>query len=657
MRKHGIKTIKKIDKNHIEEGQSHANSEKKNADQQNTTMLNVDSNNHGEMSPLKDKNDLKKYEKAYLYDLEIDSKTLLSDSENMIVKRMEEPSDGYNEIFQNNLNPELENEKKEEAYDSSPESKVSNNTITGFQVGYFKEKAITNQEESKEQSLYFENQAQTYSYNEKEQGNLLFSRPMRDYSLANTNKESYIETNEQNEFTRKSKDAIISHQQNDLTDDLKSIETPSVCNNKTGNRAIQRRESKKKPTKHKNLVIKANKSPIYENKKISSIKEAVNNTQLSKDLDNETVNSKVEYNENSQIISSHSNCKEDKLINEVDLNKKNLKSQKRQYKSPYINQNLLKNWMHVETDEQCNMQAVSTKKSKIISSNTETLVSPHASNPHETVKNKTKFDSSKAEVGELQQSNILVNSSDESQQVNTVENSDKLSVESVSSQQLEYETHSTNEQLQEALLAKQYEMSRESENRKSYLTHFFEKVYPESQRRFFGSYSRDTLYRGELIKNSPHSEIKNQKIPPEYQQASHFSPVKNTESNNLNKKVDLTSKSYPCRDLEAALGLLKLKRIFRDGTYQEQGYKYKTSLQTNVLNDILQITPYPNAQIRDTIAVLLNLNPRTVQIWFQNARQGGDKQMTREQIRRHKSDIVVDVRMIVKIFEKNCDRL
>lgn len=77
-------------------------------------------------------------------------------------------------------------------------------------------------------------------------------------------------------------------------------------------------------------------------------------------------------------------------------------------------------------------------------------------------------------------------------------------------------------------------------------------------------------------------------------------------------------------EIEAALGLLKIKRIYKDKTFCEQGYKYKSALQTDVLNDIFMMTMYPSAQTRDTLAILLNLNPRSIQIWFQNARQSAE---------------------------------
>lgn len=106
-------------------------------------------------------------------------------------------------------------------------------------------------------------------------------------------------------------------------------------------------------------------------------------------------------------------------------------------------------------------------------------------------------------------------------------------------------------------------------------------------------------------------------------------------------------------DFEAVLGLLKLKRIYKDKTYREQGYRYKTEMQVNVLNDVLQITHYPSANTRDSLGILLNLNPRSVQIWFQNARQANERNMSREELRYHKEAANVDINVLLDIYKKH----
>lgn len=105
--------------------------------------------------------------------------------------------------------------------------------------------------------------------------------------------------------------------------------------------------------------------------------------------------------------------------------------------------------------------------------------------------------------------------------------------------------------------------------------------------------------------------------------------------------------------MEAVLGVLKLKRIFKDRTYFEQGYKYKSDLQIRVLNEVLEITSYPGAQARDTLAILLNLNPRSIQIWFQNARQSNERKISKDEVRSRKINNHIDVLKLVEIYQKN----
>lgn len=113
--------------------------------------------------------------------------------------------------------------------------------------------------------------------------------------------------------------------------------------------------------------------------------------------------------------------------------------------------------------------------------------------------------------------------------------------------------------------------------------------------------------------------------------------------------------SYLDLELEAILGLLKMKRIYRDRTYKNKGYKYKTEFQVKVLNDILHITPYPSSQVLDALGTLLNLKPRSVQIWFQNARQGGDLCASRDKMREMRRTAILTVKDVFSIFRKNIE--
>lgn len=106
-------------------------------------------------------------------------------------------------------------------------------------------------------------------------------------------------------------------------------------------------------------------------------------------------------------------------------------------------------------------------------------------------------------------------------------------------------------------------------------------------------------------------------------------------------------------ELEAILGILKMKRIYKDQIFKKKGYKYKTDFQIRVLNDVLRITPYPSSQALDALGTLLNLKPRSVQIWFQNARQGGEMHTTRETMREMRKSSAIGVKQVFAIFMRH----
>lgn len=72
---------------------------------------------------------------------------------------------------------------------------------------------------------------------------------------------------------------------------------------------------------------------------------------------------------------------------------------------------------------------------------------------------------------------------------------------------------------------------------------------------------------------------------------------------------------------EALLGLLKLKRDKTQMFVRPTVYKYKSDFQRKVLCQVYNITPYPSSLTRNDLGILLNMHPRSVQIWFQNSRQ------------------------------------
>lgn len=71
---------------------------------------------------------------------------------------------------------------------------------------------------------------------------------------------------------------------------------------------------------------------------------------------------------------------------------------------------------------------------------------------------------------------------------------------------------------------------------------------------------------------------------------------------------------------EAVVGLVKLRRLSDKSYLGLAGYRYKTSVQVRVLTKVFEVTRYPSQDTRQSLAVLLNMSPRTIQIWFQNTR-------------------------------------
>ncbi|CAD27070.1 putative protein with homeobox domain [Encephalitozoon cuniculi GB-M1] len=71
---------------------------------------------------------------------------------------------------------------------------------------------------------------------------------------------------------------------------------------------------------------------------------------------------------------------------------------------------------------------------------------------------------------------------------------------------------------------------------------------------------------------------------------------------------------------EAMAGLVKLRRLSDKSYLGLSGYRYKTHIQVYVLTKIFEITQYPSHDTRQNLAILLNMSPRTIQIWFQNSR-------------------------------------
>ncbi|KAM0686706.1 hypothetical protein COBT_002067 [Conglomerata obtusa] len=74
-------------------------------------------------------------------------------------------------------------------------------------------------------------------------------------------------------------------------------------------------------------------------------------------------------------------------------------------------------------------------------------------------------------------------------------------------------------------------------------------------------------------------------------------------------------------EADAILGLLSLKYDGNIGKKRDANYKYKTDFQLKMLKEVYKITQYPSTDTRTNIGILLDMQPRSIQIWFQNMRQ------------------------------------
>lgn len=492
---------------------------------------------------------------------------------------------------------------------------------SGFHIG--QEKTIENQEYNYDYQITEESLSETSNENDE----LLSSKPMKEYSM---DRSKVTDDN--------------SHQPTEIKEnkDFQSSDRNDKGIDKSSKSKTVREQSSKLNEKEPKMNINSNLKSTETRKEFRSVnlpESSISN------LKNEDISSEQEPKE------YQSNRKLD-LSNEVDGNPY-------LYRSPYVSRTLFKNWMgpneFMKTKEiskttefkisnsNCRKEE---RKSKLNDSNQQTenvkTIKLSKSIDYQPTYNLNEKQLSRNinqdKLNKNYSNKDSYNINDKLNRSSTVYNQDGSSYEYQSDSEFITDKSTLTYPSE---ISNVIEMNREDERKKMYKPNLFGKIYPEDQYDLVKSYTQEILY-------------KNYQNPKEFQPQFSYSQYRSSNDKISNNRI---LDSSTTRELDAVLGLLKLKRIYRDGTYQEQGYKYKTNLQTNVLNDILQITPYPNAQTRDTIAVLLNLNPRTVQIWFQNARQGNDKQMTREQIRKHKSDIVLDVRMLVKIYIKNCSRL
>ena len=90
-----------------------------------------------------------------------------------------------------------------------------------------------------------------------------------------------------------------------------------------------------------------------------------------------------------------------------------------------------------------------------------------------------------------------------------------------------------------------------------------------------------------------------------------------------------TQNQYPNNGLSAVLRSISKNKELNITEYTNKELKslkkrcrtVMTSSQCRVLNKVLEQTAFPSTEIRENLAKILGMKPRTVQIWFQNQRQ------------------------------------
>lgn len=90
------------------------------------------------------------------------------------------------------------------------------------------------------------------------------------------------------------------------------------------------------------------------------------------------------------------------------------------------------------------------------------------------------------------------------------------------------------------------------------------------------------------------------------------------------------------RELEAVVGMLKLRKsfVFRK-SYSEK--VKKSPFQTKVLQELFKITAFPSTATRKDLALILSIPPRSIQVWFQNARQASKKRNVKMNLKQEKT--------------------
>ncbi|KAL6121092.1 hypothetical protein NUSPORA_02047 [Nucleospora cyclopteri] len=108
------------------------------------------------------------------------------------------------------------------------------------------------------------------------------------------------------------------------------------------------------------------------------------------------------------------------------------------------------------------------------------------------------------------------------------------------------------------------------------------------------------------------------------------------------------------REIEALLGLLKLRKNSNFSLQRVMEKVKKTPLQKRVLRELYTITQFPSTMTRNDLSLLIGILQRSIQVWFQNMRQTYKKN-TSEQMKlvdTEPSDIPVEVLFNIIIRSK-----
>ena len=108
------------------------------------------------------------------------------------------------------------------------------------------------------------------------------------------------------------------------------------------------------------------------------------------------------------------------------------------------------------------------------------------------------------------------------------------------------------------------------------------------------------------------------------------------------------------RELEALLGILKLRKGYEHGLQRVIEKVKKTPLQKTVLRKLYSITHFPSTSTRSDLSLLLGIPQRSIQVWFQNTRQADKRNPEDLQkiIDHEPDDIPVDVLLNIVISSK-----